>query len=41
MNVFRCSQGHVSTSKDCPYCAKELQQSEWLRFVLEKEEEGD
>jgi len=22
MKVYRCSQGHISTSSDCPFCLK-------------------
>ena len=22
MKIFRCSDGHISTSVDCPYCNK-------------------
>jgi len=36
MKVYRCSQGHVSTSSDCPFCLKiQLENEVWVASVNE------
>lgn len=35
MIVFKCSQGHISTSRDCPYCLKVQKENEEFEQMLD------
>ena len=38
MKVYRCSQGHISTNADCPFCLKVQRENEEFFGAINEED---